>query len=315
MGRFTKNERRKINVFFLQVLFPIYALIALGYLFFQSRFLDESFWISAKKLTYYVLFPALLVQKLSQLELSGLPLFSLTLSTILPVLAVSLLLILIKTRLKISAPAFTSVFQGSIRLNTYLGLATASALLGEEGLVQAAIMIAFLTPLVNVLSVGTLVYYTSPTKGLSAISKAIFQNPVILACVTGISLSLLPWPLWPPLTKTLDFLGKAALPMGLLTVGAGLDFQSLSQQPKAIFLSSLIKLFLLPSLAAWACSLYYPGDNLLLLIILFTALPTSVSSYILAYQLGGDHKLMAGIVTIQTFLSMFSLPLIFFLIS
>jgi malonate transporter and related proteins len=44
--------------------------------------------------------------------------------------------------------------------------------------------------------------------------------------------------------------------------------------------------------------------------ILFNALPTATSSYILASQYGGDAKLMASIISVQTLLSMITLPLV-----
>ena len=45
-------------------------------------------------------------------------------------------------------------------------------------------------------------------------------------------------------------------------------------------------------------------------VLLFQALPTASSAYILARQLGGDAPLMAGITAAQTVLGFITIPLV-----
>jgi malonate transporter len=49
--------------------------------------------------------------------------------------------------------------------------------------------------------------------------------------------------------------------------------------------------------------------------VLFAALPGSPLSYILAKQLGGDTSLMSSIITVQTGISMVSLPVVIALVT
>ena len=79
--------------------------------------------------------------------------------------------------------------------------------------------------------------------------------------------------------------------------------------PAVLALASVLHLVFLPVLAAGACSLLGVDPVSRLVVVLFTAVPASASSYILARQMGGDADLMAAVITIQTALSALSLPL------
>jgi hypothetical protein len=82
-----------------------------------------------------------------------------------------------------------------------------------------------------------------------------------------------------------------------------------------VIVSSFIKLALLP-LIIYACNqvfLISPALNTVL--VLFSALPTASSAYILARQLGGNAELMAIIITAETLISLISLPICLILIT
>jgi hypothetical protein len=217
---------------------------------------------------------------------------------------VALALVMARPLLPVDNPAFTSVFQGSIRFNTYVGLATAAALFGDQGVALAAIILAILIPLVNVLCVAALTHYVS---GGSASGRdvvvSLVTNPLIIACAIGIVLNWsgigLPW----LSGSILEIFSRAALPLGLLTVGAGLDVRAVQTATMPVAVASVLKLLVVPLLAVLACRMLALGGDTATIVIMFAALPTAPSAYILAQQLGGDVKLMAGILTIQTMLA------------
>jgi hypothetical protein len=289
---------------FLDALLPVFAMIVIGAVFQYYRFPGDAFWPLAARITYFAFFPALVLSRLALAELEGVAIVPLALALGLPVLVISAVLIVAKPLLRVSNPAFTSVFQGSIRFNTYVGLATAGALLGDEGIALAAIALAVLIPLVNVLSVAVLTGYV----GQGAASwrntlLSILKNPLVIACAIGIFLNWsgigLPW-LSAPL---LEIFSRAALPMGLLTVGAGLDLQAVRTATYPVAIASVLKLAVLPLLTASACTLLQVSGTAATVAVMFAALPTAPSAYILAQQLGGDVRLMAAITTIQTVLA------------
>jgi len=161
--------------------------------------------------------------------------------------------------------------------------------------------------LLNLLSVGVLSYFAGG-KGWGRALSEIVRNPLILACVSGIALNYsgISLPDW--IADPLGMLGRAALPLGLLSVGAALRLTVGAGELKAITVASAAKLLLMPWLVWLGCGQVGLETQATAVALLFAAVPTSVSSYILARQLGGDEHLMAAIITVQTLLAMVSMP-------
>ena len=170
---------------------PVFLLIATGYFLRRVKFLNIQFWRSASKLTYYILFPALLINTLAFADLEQESLQPLIVSLGAPVLVISAILALINRNVKFDGTTFSSIFQGSIRPNTFVSLAIVIAIFDQQGLILAAIAIAVLVPLANLLSVITLTQYVK--KNDLARSEPIIQilmNPLIIACALGLSLNV-----------------------------------------------------------------------------------------------------------------------------
>jgi len=292
----------------IQALLPVFSLILMGLLAARLRFPGADFWPGAERLIYYLLFPSLLFTNLAQASLAGLPLSQMGIALGLPVLAVSLLLLLLKPLLGISGADFGSLFQGAIRQNTYVGLAGAAALAGSAGLTLAAVAIAVLIPLLNLLSVAVLSAYGSSGRSWGRAVLEIVRNPLIMACGAGIAVNLLGLSIPRLVIEPLEMLGRASLPLGLLSVGAALRLGISGRELLSIAVSSGAKLLLMPFLVLLLSRHLQLEAAVTLVVVLFAALPTSVSSYILARQLGGNEHLMASIITAQTLLAMLSMP-------
>jgi hypothetical protein len=128
--------------------------------------------------------------------------------------------------------------------------------------------------------------------------------------VLGIILNVLPWKLPTIVLDVLKQLAQMALPAGLLAVGAGLNLAALRGLHASFFWSTALKLLVMP-LVAWGIALLLGLDAVSSsILIMFAALPTAPSAYILARQLGGNAELMAGMITGQTLLALLSLPLV-----
>jgi malonate transporter and related proteins len=291
-------------------LWPIFLLILLGFLFRRHAFPGDGFWPLSERLTYYVLFPCLLVDSLTRADFRTLPVTRTILVIVLSLTLLSALVLLIRRLLPLDGPAFTSLFQGAIRPNTYVGIAGALALFGGEGVLLSAVAIAAVIPTNNVLSVYVLSRYGSlEIKGSRRVARELARNPLILACLFGFFLNATGLRLPLELPEVIRVLGVASLPLGLLAVGAGLRFGSLIPGWLPILLSSILKMALLPLLTMLLCLMLDVTGPAAGVAILFTAIPTSASAYILARQLGGDHQLMAAILTAQTAAAALILPL------
>ena len=107
--------------------------------------------------------------------------------------------------------------------------------------------------------------------------------------------------------QSLVFLGGASLPMGLLTVGAGLRFSSVKHSLGPIMWCSFLKLILLPAISGLVCWRLGLQNEATMIVLVFSSLPASASAYVMSHQMGGDAELMASILAIQTLFSVFLL--------
>lgn len=301
-------------LFVIGALGPVFFLIILGHGLRYSGFPGEAFWPAAERLTYFLLFPALLVHKLALAELGGYQFLPLATVITAALLTTSAIVFALKPLLSVNGPQFSSIYQGSIRFNTYVGLAAASTLFLEPGATVAALAIAVLIPIINILCVMVLVTHATGSQSLIRLPGSLLSNPLILACLLGIFLnrSGLGLPLGGE--PVLAILAQAALPLGLLAVGAGLrEGGNMFWKPQ-LALTVVLKLMVLPGITAVLCGLIKLQPLESGILILFAALPGAPSSYILARQMGGDAVFMAAIVTVETVLSLVTLPLVLLLL-
>lgn len=294
----------------LTALWPVFALLCVGYALRRVGFPGDGFWEPAEKLIYFLLFPALLIYKLSLADVGTVPVAEVALAVALLLMAGTAVLVGIQVVKPLENSSFTSVYQGGVRFNTYVGLAASAALYGDDGLAVAAVIIAVMVPLLNLLCILIFSFYTRKDAGVLSAMAALVKNPLIIACVVGIFLNVsglgLPW----MLASVAGLLSGVALPLGLLAVGAGLNLTALRKAGVSVVYSSAVKLLLFPCLMLVICGLFVESMLVAQVLLMFSALPTASSAYVLARQLGGDAPLMAAIITGQTLISMATMPLV-----
>ena len=290
---------------------PIFILIFLGTGLRRLGVLGEGFWRGAERLVYFVLFPPLLFTTLAGADFAALAAGELALAMVAGAGALMVLLSASRPLLGIDGPAFTSLAQGSLRQNTYIGFSAAFALYGTDGLAAAAIWVAAVTPIANVYCIGLLVRHgTAAEPGVRAVILAVLKNPIILASVAGAGVNLAGLALPSVADEVLAILARGALPLGLLAVGAGLDFAAVRKGGRALPLAVVAKLAVLPLFVLVSLEAFTVTGLGATVALLIAGLPTAPTSYILARQLGGDARLLAGIITVQTACAMVTLPLV-----
>ncbi len=296
----------------LNALLPVFSLILLGGVLKYLAFPGVEFWRGAERLTYYLLFPALLFLKLSTISVSDdLDLLQLAMLLCSMLVVVSAMLVISGYVFDIHGAAFTSLYQGGVRFNTYVGLAVVNGLLGDSGMAIAAIVVGIMIPVVNLLCISVFAYSSDVAeKSMTSIIRNIITNPLILACVFGVLWNKSGWALPVLSIPVLELLGAAALPLGLLAVGAGVHLRSLRSATKQLVVSSVFKLLILPSLGYFLCQVFAQESFVTIVVVIIAGLPTASSAYILSRELGGDSKAMATIITGQTLLAMVSMPLV-----
>jgi malonate transporter len=296
----------------ISALIPILALIVLGFALKASRFLPEGGWSSVEKLSYYVFFPALLVRSLAGKSLGNAPWQAMAFVVFATLMTATIILIAWhKLRRSESGPTFTSIFQGGVRFNSYISLALAQAFYGADGLTFGSLAVGFMVVLNNVLCVSAFsVWGTSSGRGMKALIRDIALNPLILGCIIGWLLSASGIGL-PGVTKEImDIISRAALPLGLMAVGAALNLEAVHGHLSSITISSIVQFGVKPLVALGFMALVglsgVAGHSLLIAFMT----PTAASAYILARQMGGDTETMASIITVQTLIAFVIMPVL-----
>ncbi|QIO10322.1 AEC family transporter [Acinetobacter lanii] len=289
-------------------LFPLIALILSGYVLKRTAFLNDGFWAGAEKLNYYVLFPAMLFGNLAAADIHFAMVKSIVMMLSIMLLMLMLVLYGLKVILNIRPARFGVMVQSNIRFNTYMGLAIVAALFQQQGMTLFAILLAVSIPVVNVLSV--LAFTEKDGMKLNTILLSLLKNPLIMSCIVGIAFNLSELKLWQGAHAYLQQFALCSLPLGLMCVGAALQFLALKKDLMPLVINTFSRLMVIPLIALLIVKWLGFTELQTQVFVLYFALPTASASYILSKVLGGDSQLMAGIISLQTLCAAVTLPII-----
>ena len=265
----------------ISALLPVFLLIVLGFILRRSLMRLDTQWHGLERLTYYVLFPTLLIQTLVKADLSSVPVAGVGGALMLSALAMSLLCLALRplfSRWNIDGPAFTSIFQGATRWQTYVALAVSSNLLGHTGLALASVAMVAIIPLVNIFSVSVLAHYAAPEKqSLRAIMMTVLMNPLIWACAIGLAVNVTRLPLPQVWHDVAEALGRSSLGIGLLVTGAGLQLAGMFRPSLAASIAVFLKLILMPILGVALALWFGISGSSLVIVAVCSAVPTTAS--------------------------------------
>ena len=285
------------------LLLPDFLLIALGWTLCRLTALDRPVWEAAERLVYYLLFPMLLFNSILKSPLQPAQTLGLAAAS-LGIAASGIAIALAIGRWPgVDARRHAAGAQTAYRFNSYIGLALAERLGGAQGLAWMALCIALCVPLCNVAAVWPLARHGGQSYG-----RELLRNPLILSTVAGLLANLGGLSLPDPVSTGLQRIGLAALPLGLMATGAGLRVGGLKAAPALAAALMATRHALLPALAIGLTAAFALSAPQRLIVVLFAALPTSSSAYVLAARMGGDGGYAAGLVTLSTLLGMASVP-------
>jgi malonate transporter and related proteins len=299
-------------------LIPVFLVTMIGWATRASGFITSEQWQGFERVTYYLLMPALIIVTLAMTDLSRVPVLKVGISLAVPVLLMTALLMIFRTTLlkqvNIEGPAFTSILQGIIRWNAFVGVALAAALYGNEGLAFASVALALIVPLVNLVSAYVLSKYGSgKTLEPTEFVLQLLKNPFIWSTILGGTIAAIGLPIPKSIVTTTDIMGRAALAAGLLLVGSGLELRNVRNAGISLWLGTGLRLIVMPLLTGGiGITLGLTGASLLVPVIC-SAVPTAASAYIMSRQNGGDAPLMASIITMQTLGAAATIPLMLLL--
>lgn len=265
---------------------------------------DRAFWAGAERLVYYVMFPALLFTAINGAQFTLGAEARLLGAAVGAFLGAVALGFAARALLKPAPELFAGTVQTAFRYNSYVGLALAQTLLGPVGVAKLALILAICIPLANVVAV-----YALARQRRTHLARELLTNPLIIATVAGLASNLLGLQMPQFAAQLMGRLGSASLALGLLCIGAGLTLAAAQASRLLLGYFSAVKLLVFPAIAyALAVALGLSAADAKV-VILFAALPTASSAYVLTVRMGGDGAPVAFLITVQTLLSMLTLPL------
>jgi len=285
------------------LLLPDFLLIVCGTLLCRYTALDRPVWEAAERLVYYVLFPVLLFNSIVKSPLQGTQALSLAAAGVGVTLIGVLLAYALRRAPGADARLHSSGAQVVFRFNSFIALALSERLGGPQAVAWMALVIALCVPIANVAAVWPLA-----REGGHSYFRELSRNPLILSTLAGLAANLAGLELPQALSTALQRVGVAALPVGLMAVGAGLRLGGLQRGPGLAATLMALRHLVLPVVAIGLALLMALPPAQRHVVVLFGALPTASSAYVLATRMGGDGSYVAGLVTVSTLLGMASVP-------
>jgi malonate transporter and related proteins len=289
---------------------PVFILIALGWLARNRRIAEPEAFGAVNRFGYFVLYPAFLFTLVTSADFDSADAWPFVLGVLTGFAVLMILALGLRLIFRGDGPSYTSVFQGAVRWNGFPLLAAAGALYGAEGLALLGLVFGPLVFIVNIVAVIVLARWgAAKAASWRAVFDQIIANPLILACAAGLIAQAVGVTNFGPLSEALRLLGQAAMPVALITVGAGLDLKALRADSVKIATASAMKLMIAPVIL-WATATAFGASPLAAAVAAgIGATPVAAAGYTLAREMGGDVRLMAAIITATTILSIVTMPI------
>lgn len=302
----------------ISLIIPDFAIILLGLVLSRKGGFTKAFWDGAEKLVFNFLLAPFLFVSVAQSQLAVGESVRFLLTGICAMLLGVAASFAVRYFIKADAVTHASVFQCGFRFNTYIGFAICTRFCGAEGPSLLAMLLAFWVPISNSIAVSDLVRAVAKRDNqsenrsqlLRTTVLGVARNPLIIATVLGLIFNYLGIELIQPVKDFLSHLGSASLAMGLLCIGAGLQFSNLAKHFKLIAASCLVRLAVVPLMAWIVIQLTGLSGNAAAVVLVFASLPTAQSCYVMTANMPGNASIVAAVTTLQTLLSMLTLSIL-----
>ena len=288
------------------IVFSVLLVMILGKVISLTILKEESFWQSLSRLCYWVLFPAMLFKTIATSDFSDMAVDKTVIALLTGLFGVTVLIWIAGRQFRLNNADLSSLLQGAFRHNGFMALSIIAGLYGPKAVELGTLCLATLVPVSNVMSVAILIYLNKRHEGMDLrrlLLKELIRNPLIISIAAGLAAKYMPADLPVFILDTTELLGRGALPALLLAIGAGVHLSAFRSAWRALLLSALAKAVIFPGLMVGSAMVMGLDGLSLIIIMIVGVMPTAVSSYPLARELGGNAKLMAEILSLQTVLS------------
>lgn len=304
-------------IFSVNVTMPIFLVMVLGYVLRKINFFSEEFVKIANQYVFVIALPAMLFRDISASDVRQ----DMNITFFLYCMIVTIVMFLAVwgiARVCLKDKSLVGAFAqaGARGSAAVLGIAFVENICGEVGMTP--LMIVAAVPFFNIMSVIILVFNANTEKkDYGRIKQAginIAKNPIIIAILAGLVVSLLGIKLPLIVGRTFDYVGRTATPIALLVVGAGFHFKEAIQKLAPSIGASFIKLIGLPLVFLPIAYKIGFAPSEMVAILMMLASPTTVSCYIMAKNMDNDGDLTSNVIVITTLLSSVTLTLWIFVL-
>ena len=289
---------------------PIVLVLVTGYGLVATKILPTAQWPAIEALSFRLLIPVILLRIIATatFDVTRVGSFALALALTVSLLAALTLCARMLSHDTLGNPSFSTLFQTTTRWNGFVGLAAAELFLGAQGLALIGLAMAILVAPLNILNVLIVSVYGTAKTSVKKVAIGIATNPLILAGLLGLAINLTGQTNPKPIDDTLELIGRAALGVGLLAIGAGISLRRLMRPDWRTLLGVALR----PGLSivvylTVATTLGLSPEETLAGIFVF-GVPAATAGYVVARQMGGNAELYADVMTWQTVLSLILLP-------
>lgn len=297
-------------IFSLNATIPVFLMMILGYFFHRIGWIDDVFAAKMNQFVFRVPLPLLVFADLATVDFSEvwdlrfvLFCFLATVCSIAIAAAVSCIW---KER-SIKGEFIQASYRSSAAL---LGIAFIQNIYGTAGM--APLMIIGSVPLYNIMAVLVLSVFRPGQHGMDkAVWKrtllGVVTNPIIIGIAAGLAWSAIGIPMPKILGKVVDSVGGVATPMGLMAMGATFDFGKALDKVKPTVTAAVIKLVGLAAIfLPLAVQMGFRTEKLVAILVMLGS-ATTVSSFVMAKNMGHEGVLSSGVVMLTTLCSAFTL--------
>lgn len=300
----------------LAVSLPTFAWVVLGLILKSVGLLPQTLSDRLSRLAFNFGLPVMLFAGAAQVDYSTLSSARYLLAGVLATLLV-LLLAWIYSGWRQQPQALRGIFvQAAFRSNlAIIGVALTFSAYGERGPELAALPIALMTVLYNVLAVWVLNTTLGATTSMTAMVLGIIRNPLIIGITAGVCLSVSGLAVPAALGPIGSGLSTFFLPLVLVCIGGSMNLSRLYKAGRLTWEACLWRLCLAPLVGIGLALLLGVRDEHLGVLFLLLATPVAASSHVMVVAAKGDGTLAANIVVLTTLLSLVTITVGFFLLS
>lgn len=299
----------------LEIVLPLFFLMAIGYIIKRTGMMNETSVKQVNSVIFKIFLPLLVFLNIYNTELaesfnSKLLLYAVAGVLIQFVLSLCLVILVEKENSRRGV-----MLQGMFRSNFVLfGIPISTALFGDQAAGLAAILIAVIIPLYNVLAVISLEIFNGRRPNILKILLGIVTNPLIIGSVVGVLFLLFHIELPTVLYETVSDISGIATPLAFIILGASFNFGDVGKYARELYLVLGSKLVFFPVLFLGIALLLGFRDAPLAVLLTVFGAPIAVSSFTMAQQMGGDHALAGQLVVFSSIFSVVTMFLFIFLL-